>query len=150
MRGTKIVEEKQISPPQKLGRNFFHQHWCWPLDSKPLKVWETNLKSMYKFCRPMEFTPKFCWNSISHPKMTFSCSKSIFINFDKYESMGKPWEITKKGWVMTSKKSFKKTECVHRKPGARLRWPTVRLTLAGRKPGCYADYPGFFINALKK
>jgi hypothetical protein len=28
MRGTKIVEEKQISPPQKLGRNFFHQHWC--------------------------------------------------------------------------------------------------------------------------
>jgi hypothetical protein len=26
-----------------------------------------------------------------------SCSKSIFINFDKYESMGKRIEITKKG-----------------------------------------------------
>jgi hypothetical protein len=45
---------------------------------------------------------------------------------------------------MTSKKSFKKAGCVRGKPGARFCQATVRLTLAGRQPGCQRDLPGFF------
>jgi hypothetical protein len=52
--------------------------------------------------------------------MTFSCSKGIFINCDKYESMGKKIEITKKGQVMTSNKIIQKNRVCARKTGCAL------------------------------
>jgi hypothetical protein len=51
---------------------------------------------------------------------------------------------------MTSKKLLKKKNgCVRRKPRVRHRWPTVRLTLAGRKPGFQRGLPGFFYHHPK-
>ena len=46
---------------------------------------------------------------------------------------------------MTSKKSFKKTGCVRGKPGACLRWLTVRSTSAGHKTACQRGLPGVFL-----
>jgi hypothetical protein len=49
---------------------------------------------------------------------------------------------------MTSKKSFKKTGCVRRKPGARFVGQPSAQCWLDVNPGVSADYPGLFINAL--